>query len=64
MSNGYNFKFPADDRMLDELIDFIKVERLCCDFFIFQLIVDSEHISLSITGPEGVKEFLENEVGL
>lgn len=31
--NGLLFTFPSEDRTLDKLIDFIKSERLCCDFF-------------------------------
>ena len=34
---GYVFKFPGTDKMLDELTEFIKTERECCDFFTFNL---------------------------
>ena len=37
LKDGYAFKFPGTDRMLDELNEFIKAERECCDFFTFNL---------------------------
>jgi hypothetical protein len=63
VSNGYRFKFSASDQVLDQLIDFVKTERVCCDFFTFSLIVENTYVWLTITGPEGAKEFLEHEVG-
>src|SRR5262245_33491672 len=36
LENGFSFKFPGNDRMVDELTEFVKSERQCCDFFFFQ----------------------------
>lgn len=33
LANGYAFKFSGSDKTVDELIEFIKTERECCDFF-------------------------------
>jgi hypothetical protein len=63
-ANGFTYLFEASDENLDKLNSFIKTERLCCDFFTFQLLVAGEKILLSITGAEGVKEFIKEEVGL
>lgn len=63
IKNGLAFEFSSEDSVLDKLIDFIKSERLCCDFFSFRLDVVNEVATLAITGPEGAKEFLEHEVG-
>lgn len=60
---GLKLTFPGTDECLDQLIGFIKSERLCCDFFVFNLTVSNENAVLEITGPEGSKEFLEHEVG-
>lgn len=37
ITNGFAFKFSGDDVMLDELTEFIKTERKCCNFFTFNL---------------------------
>lgn len=64
LENGFSYKFEGQDEILDKINDFIKTERMCCDFFIFQLIVEKDIALLSITGPEGVKEFLKNEIDM
>jgi len=65
LNNGYSFTFRGDDETLDLLCDFVKSERRCCDFFSFVIRVESPAvISLDITGPEGVKEFIVSELGL
>jgi hypothetical protein len=66
LNNGYAFKFPGTDKLLDELVDFIKAERGCCEFFTFDLSVsgDKSEAWLQLTGPEGAKEFIETELEL
>ena len=64
LEDGFAFKFSGSDEILDKLNEFIKTERMCCDFFTFQLTIDDETAWLKITGPDGSKEFLEKEVGL
>ena len=65
LSNGYAYKFKGDDKVIDELAEFIKTERVCCDFFDFSLSVDgnASFSWLSITGPKGVKKFISGELG-
>jgi len=65
LDDGFAFKFPGTDRMLDELTEFIKTERECCDFFVFDLSVsgDKGEIWLALTGVKGVKEFIRTELG-
>jgi hypothetical protein len=64
LENGYAFKFEGSDEMLDELTEFIKTERACCEFFTFSLKVEGNaSIWLSITGPEEAKAFIETELG-
>jgi hypothetical protein len=64
LDNGFSYKFEGNDAILDKINDFIKTERMCCDFFIFQLTVEENVAVLNITGPNGAKEFLKEEVEL
>jgi hypothetical protein len=64
LSNGFRYHFEGGDDILDRLNTFIKTERMCCDFFVFQLTVEEDTIMLAITGPDGSKEFLKEEVDL
>lgn len=62
--DGYSYKFEGKDEILDKLIDFIKTERMCCDFFTFELHIEENTTLLKITGPNGAKQFLKEEVDL
>ncbi len=64
LKNGFKYKFDGSDKMLDLLNSFIKTERLCCDFFVFNLTAssDTKFTWLELTGPEGVKDFIEYEI--
>ncbi len=66
LGDGYIFKFESSDLVIDELIAFVKTERLCCDFFNFSILIsaDEDCTWLSITGPKGAKEFIELEMDL
>jgi hypothetical protein len=66
LENGYAFKFPGNDKMIDELSDFAKTERHCCDFFTFNIAISGDTSSLwfEITGPKEVKEFIGTELEL
>lgn len=62
--NGFRYRFDGSDQTLDFLIEFIKTERLCCCFFTFSITVAALEtpISLELSGPEGVKDFINNEI--
>lgn len=64
LPNGFGYEFSGTDEILDKLNTFIKTERMCCDFFTFQLTVEEDKAILNITGPEGTKEVLKDEVDL
>ena len=64
LEDGYSYKFEGKDEILDKLNEFIKTERMCCDFFTFQITVEENAALLKITGPDGAKEFLKEEVDL
>lgn len=64
LPNGYAFKFSGTDKMVDELIEFIKTERECCNFFTYTLSVkgDKSDIWLEMTGAQGTKDFMKTEL--
>lgn len=66
LENGYAFKFPGNDKMIDELTDFAKTERHCCDFFTFNFTIsgDTSALWFEITGPKQAKEFIKTELEL
>lgn len=66
LNNGYAYKFKGTDSVVDELAEFVKTERLCCDFFDFELKVagDTSFAWLTITGPKGAKDFITSELEL
>lgn len=66
IENGIKYKFQSTDEMIDGISTFIKTERLCCDFFDFTLSVAAEtgFMWLELSGPEGTKEFITEEIGL
>lgn len=66
LPNGYVFQFSGSNAMLDTLVEFIKTERASCSFFSFRLTAGSADgfSTLRITGPDGAKQFIEEELGL
>jgi hypothetical protein len=65
LSDGYSFLVANETSMLLKLADFIAKERLCCPFFGFTLQLEPEGgaLRLSLTGREGVKPFIQAEIG-
>jgi hypothetical protein len=66
LSDGYAFRFEGNDQNLTELTEFIRTERECCSFFTFNLSVsgDKSEIWLELTGVEGAKDFITQELEL
>ncbi|QNF31261.1 hypothetical protein HUW51_00460 (plasmid) [Adhaeribacter swui] len=65
LANGYSYRFAGSDPMIDLVTDFVKIERLCCDFFHFNMAISNDNILwLTITGPERVKNFIAKELEL
>jgi len=66
LTNGYSFRFEGTDAVIDELTEFVKSERSCCNFFVFTLSFsgDGKETWLSLTGSEGAKEMISSELGL
>jgi len=66
LPDGYAFRFPAEQSTILLVSEFIARERLCCPFFKFELIAEQEDgpLWLRLRGREGVKKFIEAELGL
>jgi hypothetical protein len=64
LENGYSFNFGSDAKSLRSLVEFIKLEKLCCPFLGFAIHVEPEggDILLMLTGREGVKTFIQAEI--
>lgn len=62
LENGFSYRFPADDDVLRQLINVINLERKCCPFLNFKLIVESQNetVAFELTGQTGTKEMLES----
>src|SRR4051794_13020330 len=62
LENGYDYRFPAEDAVLQDLVTVINLERKCCPFLDFKLIVEAENefVSLELTGRGGTKEMLHS----
>jgi len=63
LSNGYEFRFAPDPAAYEVLSAWMLQERRCCPFFDLNLRLDREGgpMSLTLTGREGVKEFIAEE---
>jgi hypothetical protein len=64
LPDGYALQFPSDAKTFATMSEWIGNERLCCPFFAFDLHVgdNSAPMVLRITGPEGVKQFIQAEL--
>lgn len=64
LPKGYAFQIDPERISLLELAEWTTRERKCCPFFDFQLVLDGPaegQLTLSITGREGVKQFVREE---
>jgi len=60
VAGGYRWRFDPDDDVLGEAARVIDVERRCCPFLRFLLVVEPAGgpIWVEVTGPDGTREFL------
>lgn len=66
LADGLAFRFAASSRELTALTNIIDLERQCCQFLTFRLIVEPQLGSmwLELIGPPGTKEMLVAELGV
>ena len=65
LSNGYALRLPNETETFLRAASFIAHERLCCPFFGFALEIEPEGgaLWLKLTGRDGVKLFLQSQLG-
>ena len=63
LENGDELAVPGTDKWLAAVTEFIALERECCPFLTFELVLAPQRgpLTLRIQGPSGVKEFLRGE---
>ena len=64
LANGYQFHLNSGDISFREAAEWVDLERRCCPFLAFQLQIagGQSGIVLEVTGPEGVKLFIDAEL--
>ena len=64
LHNGYELSFPAKHGVLPLATEWISSEGRCCNFFDFTLTSthDDGPVTVRITGPDGVKQFILNDL--
>ena len=62
LENGFIYKFPVEDSLLQDLMAVINLERKCCPFLSFKLVLESQADTflLELTGTEGTKEMIKS----
>jgi hypothetical protein len=62
LSDGFVYRFPLGESTLQNLAEIIDLERKCCPFLNFRLILEagSDFVSLELTGAEGTKEIVKS----
>lgn len=62
LSRGYSYRFAPS--AFDLVAKFVENERKCCPFltFVIEVGATSEPIALQVNGPEGVHDFLDEEL--
>jgi len=60
VAGGFRWRFPPDGDLLQDAAAVIDVERRCCPFLRFHLVVEpgGGPVWLEVTGPEGTRDFL------
>ena len=63
LSHGYEFRLEGSN-VIVKAAEFISLEKLCCPFLNFILEVEAENgpVWLKLTGREGVKAFVREEI--
>ena len=64
LPHGYEFQLAGDPNAIMKLAEFVSLEKLCCPFLNFAIQVEAEGgpVRLRLTGREGVKAFIREEV--
>ena len=60
LPDGFVYRFPLEELMLQSLAEIIDLERKCCPFLNFNLSLEAgkDVVLLELTGAEGTKEII------
>jgi hypothetical protein len=61
LPDGYALRYPQDPEMLLDVARFVALERDCCPFFTFTIVMEPPGGSLwlRLTGPSGTKDIVD-----
>jgi hypothetical protein len=60
LPDGYSFTFPASSESLQRIAELVDLERQCCAFLTFKIIVEAGNAAmrLEVTGPAAAKNVI------
>ena len=60
LSDGFVFRFPLSESIVQNLAEIIYLEQKCCPFLNFRLELEAgkDFVSLELTGAQGTKEII------
>jgi hypothetical protein len=66
LPDGYAFRVDTAQIATSQLVEWVELEKRCCPFFEFEVSLDRHNgpVWLNLKGPEGVKDFIPQELGL
>lgn len=66
LDDGFAFRFDDARKWALPALEFIEIEQTCCPFFRFELefAPNAGPLRLTLRGPDGVKAFIREELGL
>lgn len=64
LADGYEFRLGDEPDAFLKVAEFVTLEKLCCPFLNFAIDVEAEGgpVTLRLTGREGVKAFVREEI--
>ena len=62
LKSGFSYRFPLRETILQDLAEIIDLERKCCPFLSFRIILEAgnDFVLLELTGAEGTKETIKS----
>jgi hypothetical protein len=65
LPDGFAYRFEPESEILAQLARLVDLERQCCEFLTFRIVVGArkEPFSLEITGPAGAKPMIADFFG-
>jgi hypothetical protein len=60
LDDGYAFSFPASSEALQSIAELVDMERQCCPFLTFKIVIEAANASmrLEVTGPGEAKKVI------